>query len=420
MEKGEYEVLPTLKNTKIIPIERGTYEQLLQLTSGRVYDPMIERLPDGTYEVKYTKKTGTDEMTFIFPHLDEKEFKWIVKKVKRKTKQGEKEIQEVVNFDELARKVMLIELLFAYGTGSSHFVYRPWDMLYWLKISDRKKGILRDRVAAITHALALAAVIIKDKTGKETKITHIMTLVDRGKGRNRELEVSLWKDGLFPLWPELMKQLKKEGKLPPFVRQPTAKLAYNPRGGKYRKYAENFAYWARKHEGMGTRFWPIKIETLLIKAMRMTPKQVKQHSKKELEDILLQAQLQGKRHEVVIRWYNIPNSEKLSKSQWLKSKIRLEFPRREMKLLRRLGSADKAPRDVPGDTQITEIADWLHDEEFGTKRSYKTSVKMLKEAQQLLGEKRLQETFNWVSEDSYNPHPKLFWEEIEKEFKKCG
>ena len=83
MNKGEYEVLPTLKNTKIIPIERGTYEQLLQLTSGRVYDPMIERLPDGTYEVKYTKKTGTDEMTFIFPHLDEKEFKWIVKKVKR-------------------------------------------------------------------------------------------------------------------------------------------------------------------------------------------------------------------------------------------------------------------------------------------------------------------------------------------------
>ena len=417
MSNSEYEVLPMLKNTKSIPIERGTYERLLQLTSGRVYDPMIEGLPDGTYEVKYTKKTGTDEMRFVFPHLDEKEFGWIVKKVKRKTKQGEKEIQEVLHFDELARKVVLIHLLFAYATGSSHFVYRPWDMLYWLKMTDRKRGILRDRVTAITHALALAAVIVKDKAGKETKYTHIISLADRGKGRNRELEVSLWGDAFMPLWPELMKQLKKEGKLPPFVRQPTAELAYSPRGGKYRKYAENFVYWARKYEGMGKRFWPIKIETLLIKAMRMTPEQVKQHSKRELEDVLLQAQVHGKRHEVVIRWYNWADSQKLSKSRWLNSKIRLEFPHREVKLFRQLTFADKAPRDVPGDIQITEIANWLHEGRFETTRHYETSVKMLKDAQQVLGKETLQKTFDWVVNESINPHPKNFWEKIEEALK---
>ncbi|MFQ6065833.1 MAG: hypothetical protein ACE5K3_00965 [bacterium] len=409
---GEHNILKTLVNRKILPIDRRTFDRLLQLTSGQIYDPLIQESPDGTYTVKYTKKTGRDEIRFIFPNLDEKDFKWIVRKRKITTKRGKKEIKEILNFDDLARRVLLIELFFAWGVGSPYFVYRPWDMLYWLDMSDRKKGILRDRVTSISHALALATVIIKNEGGDETKITHLMSLADKGKGRNRVFEVFLYEDAMMPLWPKLMKELKKEGKLPPYVRYPVPGLAYNP---KQSKYVQNFIHWAIKQEGMGKKFYPMKVETVLIEAMRMTPEKIRHDTKKKLEDVLYQGLIEGKKDKVITGW-DIANTKKVFKPEFLKSKIKIYFPTRQPQLFKLLGTIDKEVlKDKPEDIQIIEIADWLHEEEFQTKRAYKTTVKMLKQVRKQLGGEKLQEIFKWVTEDSNNPHPKKFWEEIEDE-----
>lgn len=410
------EVLNTLEKRKVLPVDSKTFNRLLQLTSGRIYDPLIQELPDGTYEVKYTKKTGTDEARFIFPNLDKKQFRWIVKKVKTQTKEGEKVTEEILNFDNLTRKVLLIELLFAWGAGSAEFVYRPWDMLYWLGMTDHKKGKTRDRVTSITHALALATVVIKNKTGEETRITHIMSLVDRGKGRKQELEVFLHKDAMMPLWPALMKQLKKEGKLPQTVGYPVPALAYRP---KRPAYAHNFIDWARKHKGMGQIFFPMKVETVLTEAMRMTPEQIKDRTKRQLEDILDLALVEGKKDEVTTGWRK-SDAEELSKSRFLKSKIKVWFPEKRRQLFEYPHSVDEKATggDVSEDKQVTEIAKWLHQEEFGTKRDYETSIKMLREARRRLGQRELQKTFHWISEESNNPHPKAFWDEIEKDLRK--
>lgn len=413
------EVLTTLENRRILPVDFKTYDRLLRLTSGRIYDPLIQRLADGTYTVKYTKKSGTDEIRFVFPSLDEKQFGWIVRKVKRKTKQGEKIDQEIVNFDDLARRVLFIELLFAWGTGSEEFVYRPYDMLYWLDLSDHKKGFLRDRVTAITHALALAVVIIKKQNGEETRIEHFMSLVDRGKGPDRKLEVSLYRNALMPLWPALMKQLKKNGKLPQTVGYPVTALAYIP---KRLQYVSNFIDWAREYKGMGQTFWPMKIETVLIAAMRMTPEQTRYRKKTLLEDMFFNALIEGKKEGVITGWGKFPETEKLSKSEFLKFKIKLFFPdkRRELFEYPHLVEEKTAEEDLSEDKQIDEIAAWLHQKEFETKRNYRKTVKMLREAKKRLGKKELRVIFLYVTERSDNCHPKAFWEEIGKELRRCG
>ena len=415
MSKGEYEVLQTLKSRKILPIDKKTFERVLRLTSGQIYDPLIQQLPDGTCTVKYTKRAGKDEIRFIFSNLNEKDFKWIVRKVKRKTKQGEKEMQEILNFDDLARRVLLIHLFFAWGVSDSRFVYRPYDMLYWLDRLGQKKGKMRDRVSSITHALALATVITKNEADEEIKITHLMSLIERGKSRNREFEVSLNEDALMPLWPGLMKQLKKQGKLS-YVRYPVARLVYKP---KQSKYVQNFVDWAVKQYGFANRSWPRKVETLLIEAMLMTPKEIKRekNTKIKLHWMLLDGLIEGKRDGVITGW-DIPSTKKLSKSQWLKTTIKIYFPKQEKRpqLLQFLGAIKKT--DVPDDVLVTEIADWLHDEKFGTRRSYKTTINMLKQTIEKLGKETVQKTFEWVTEDSNNPHPMRFWEEIEGDLKK--
>jgi len=415
MSKGENEVLQTLKNRKILPIDKKTFERVLRLTSGQIYDPLIQQLPDGTYTVKYTKRAGKDEVRFIFPNLDENDFKWIVRKVKRKTKQGEKEIEEILNFDDLARRVLLIHLFFAWGVSASRFVYRPYDMLYWLDRLGQKKGKMRDRVTSITHALALATVIMKNEADEEINITHLMSLIERGKSRNREFEVSLNEDVLIPLWPGLMKQLRKEGKLS-YVRYPVARLAYKP---KRSKYVQNFVDWAVKQHGFANRSWPRKVETLLIDAMRMTPEEIKRerNTKIKLHWMLIDGLIEGKGGGVITGW-DIPKTGKLSKSQWLKTTIKIYFPKQERQpqLLEFLGGMKKA--DVPDEALVLEIADWLHNEKFGTRRSYKTTIKMLKQTIEKLGKETVHKTFEWVTEDSNNPHPMRFWEKIEGDLKK--